>query len=234
MKKKESIDEFVGMRYNMLTIISDLGSLKRDRTVLVKCDCGNIKPVVLLNVRKGLSKSCGCLIKERTKDRNKTHGLTHHPLYSVFNGIKKRCYLHTDKSYKNYGGRGVRICDEWLNDVSSFVSWAISNGWKTGMQIDKDRKAMKLGVEALIYSPEMCSVVTNKENTWSRRSSKMVEYMGEVKCIAEWGDVLNIPIKRLYKRLSQLKMPIEKAFSGIELEHSGRFKIGHKVNSKIL
>lgn len=160
--------------------------------------------------------------------RNKTHGMVYHPLYGIFQKIKKRCYDHRDKSYYRYGGRGVRVCDEWLNDFMSFYNWAIENGWKKGMHIDKDKKSMKMGIKPLMYSPEMCSVVTPKENTRNRVSSKMIEYKGETKCVSEWADVLDIPVQRLYKRLSQLKMPVEKAFSTRRIATG--FKNGHSLN----
>lgn len=85
---------------------------------------------------------------------NKTHGLNDHPLYRKWNGFKTRCYNKNNPKYHRYGGRGVIVCNEWVNNFKAFYDWAILNGWEEGLQIDKDIKAHKLGKEGLIYSPE--------------------------------------------------------------------------------
>jgi hypothetical protein len=148
-----------------------------------------------LNLKKGQSKSCGCI-----KKPHKNHGLKDHPLYWIRAGIIERCYNKNSEPYPAYGGRGVIMCDDWLNSPKSFIEWGIANGWRPGLEIDKDIKAKKMGVEPLLYSPERCMFVTRKENCNSRRSSKYLTYNGETKTAAEWSEIYGISQQVFYKR----------------------------------
>lgn len=87
------------------------------------------------------------------------HGLRSHPLYNVWSGIKDRCYNTNSHDYHNYGGRGVRMCDQWITNFKLFYDWCIKKEWKRGLQIDKD----KIG-NGLLYSPETCCLLSLKEN----------------------------------------------------------------------
>ena len=89
-----------------------------------------------------------------------THRLSKHPLYRVWQDIKRRCYDPNFSPYPYYGGDGVTVCEEWLNHPENFIQWAVSQGWVKGMEIDKDIK--QAGNK--IYSPEMCSIVSHRDN----------------------------------------------------------------------
>lgn len=188
MTMKRAASEFIGKTYNNLTILEDLGNPNgNDRTVLAKCICGSIREYVLLNIKKGQSKSCGCIRKPK-----KNAGLKEHPLYWIRSGMMDRCYNKNSAAYPYYGERGVVVCEEWINQPRAFIEWGISNGWKPGLEIDKDIMAKELGVEPLLYSPERCMFVSEKENSNSRRSNKYLTYNGQTKTIAEWRDVTGI------------------------------------------
>jgi hypothetical protein len=93
------------------------------------------------------------------------HNLYKHPLYGVWEGMKQRCYNTNAKYYENYGGRGIKVCDEWVNDPKSFVEWGLSHGHEKGLQIDrKDNNG--------IYSPENCRFVTHSTNSANQRVKK--------------------------------------------------------------
>lgn len=124
-----------------------------------------------------------------------------HPLYGVWADIKKRCYNTNCRAYKWYGERGVVMCDEWLNNFKSFYDWCILNGWEKGMQIDKDIIPKSLGISAIIYSPEMCTIATRKQNMNSIKTNVYFEYMGDVKSLSEWADLFNIKYKCLWGRI---------------------------------
>lgn len=115
-----------------------------------------------------------------TKSRNiiQRHGLRHHPLYKVWIGIKTRCYNPNSEAYEDYGGRGVQLCPEWLKDFKAFYDWCIANGWRKGLDIDKDIKAKEMGVEPNLYSPERCQFVSRKKNSNTRRNSDYVMLNG--------------------------------------------------------
>lgn len=212
MAKKEDALNFIGKRFGRFTILEDLGC-DVHRMVLCKCDCGNIKRVSLPSLKNGDSKSCGCLHKELKPTFNFKHGLIRHSLYTVWNKMKDRCYKETDRSYKNYGGRGVTICSEWLLDFMSFYNWAIANGWQKGLELDKDiLYAKKHGTKVgMIYSPEYCSFVTQKENAGQKSNSRILYFNGVGKSTTEWCRELNLNVKRVENRL-KLGWSVEDAF----------------------
>jgi len=144
------------------------------------------------------TQSCGCLHRKATSAANSRHGLTGHKLYKVWKSMRGRCYNPKVEQYKDYGGNGVTVCDEWRNDFMSFYIWCKANGWKEGLQLDKDTKGT-----GKIYSPEMCCFVTPKENSNKRRSSRYITYNGESKTISQWADHFKISLKNLYQQMSR-------------------------------
>lgn len=144
------------------------------RTMRCKCKCGVVKTIDWGNLISGRTKSCGCVPK-----RCKIQGLSKHPLYWVWVSMKERCYNKNCHSYDNYGGRGVTICKEWRNNFKSFYNWCIDNGWKKGLQIDKDIKG------SMLYSPDTCCIVTRQENMGYRRNSIRVYINGVLMSIKE-------------------------------------------------
>jgi len=105
-------------------------------------------------------------------------------LANVWMGIDGRCNRPKSRSYKDYGARGIKLCEEWSGRPGQirFVKWALTNGWCPGLVLD--RKNGHLG-----YSPENCRWVTNKQNCWNRiKGNRMITYLGETKCVAEWGE----------------------------------------------
>ena len=121
--------------------------------------------------------------KQRRGQGMRKHGLSRHPLYAVWEDMKSRCYNLNDKRYKDYGGRGVTVCDEWINSPAAFIEWALENGWKTGLQIDKDIKGGN------IYSPENCTIVTNKENMRHTKHNNKLLVKNKYRCLAELEEI---------------------------------------------
>jgi hypothetical protein len=141
------------------------------------------------------------------------HGLSKHPLYRVWIKIKDRLYNPNHEAYNNYGGNGVTMCEEWKNDATKFIKWALDNGWKPGMQIDKDIIPNKLGLPIRIYSPEMCSVVTQKQNNRCTKYCVFIEYKGVKKTLIEWSEELNIDYATLHHRIFDFGYTIDEAFT---------------------
>ena len=140
------------------------------------------------------------------------HGLSKHPLYRVWIKIKDRLYNPNHEAYHIYGGNGVVMCEEWKNNPDKFIGWALSNGWQSGLQVDKDIIPEKLGIEAKLYSPAMCSIVTQKENNRHTKYNRYIEYKGKRQMISEWCHELGIDDTTLYHRLNR-GMSIEEAFT---------------------
>lgn len=175
------------------------------------CVCGKDVYLPANKVNSFHTKSCGCKSKEFISNKNSTHRLSKHPLFKVWANIISRCYAEYSSKYKRYGARGVRMCDLWKNNFIEFYNWALSNGWERGMQIDKDLIPKKLGIPALLYSPETCCIVTNKQNCNERSTNRKIEYNGEVKTISEWADFCGIKQGLMRYRID--KWGIEKAIS---------------------
>lgn len=120
---------------------------------------------------------------------------TRSSLIKIFNHMKERCYDETDRRYADWGGRGIRICQEWLNDREKFIDWAINNGYKTGLSIDRIDNDGD-------YCPENCRWVTLSENNQNRRSCRFYTLNGKTQNLQQWCDEYNISRSMVNKRLA--------------------------------
>lgn len=134
-----AIKNMVGKRCGRLTVISrDLHPHKDTRAYwLCKCDCGNYVITSGVSLRSGKCQSCGCLHDELASKRFRKHGQSNTKLYYVWTAMKERCLNSKSKDYSLYGQRGIKVCQQWKNDYGSFYSWAISNGYREGLSIDR-------------------------------------------------------------------------------------------------
>jgi hypothetical protein len=150
------------------------------RVVEAFCDCGTSGHFLFKRLTAGDTKSCGCLRSDTARDRMTTHGLSRHPLYEVHRSMQKRCYIEESPAYKDYGGRGIEICDEWVDDFVAFYEWAVENGYQSGLSID--RKDNDKG-----YSPDNCHFTNRETQSRNNRRNKMITAFGETKCLFDWG-----------------------------------------------
>lgn len=138
---------------------------------MCRCDCGSLKKVRMSHLRSGDTKSCGCLMRELTGKRFTTHGLSvkngkQTRIHRIWSNMKARCSVLTHQSYKNYGGRGIRVCDEWFNNFMAFYGWAIQNGYSENLTIErKDNDGP--------YSPHNCTWVTKGQNARNQRTTRL-------------------------------------------------------------
>lgn len=166
--------DLTGRRFGRLVVLRELRVNNRRQVVWeCKCDCGNIVEIPsphLLSHHK--TKSCGCLMREKASTLMKTHGKTGERLYVVWSGMKARCENPNHHYYKNYGGRGIKVCDEW-HDYEVFEKWALENGYdkyaKQGIctidRIDNDGN----------YEPSNCRWVDAKIQASNRRPKQILK-----------------------------------------------------------
>lgn len=134
------------------------------------------------------------------------HGLIHHPIYHAWHHMKSRCNCPTNPAYKNYGGRGIKICSEWNDAVVPFYEWSMANGWEPGLTIDR------IDVNGN-YCPENCRWTDYKTQARNKRNNRILVYKGEAKTVAEWCEELNLPRSAVEKRLDKYGYDVEKALS---------------------
>lgn len=160
-----------GKRFGRLTAIKKVGvATNRHNIWECQCDCGNTAFVLSTELINGHTKSCGCLMKETVSRMMSTHGLSDSRLYTVWCGVVARCENPAHKSYKNYGGRGIKICSEWRNDFTAFHDWALANGY------DENAPRGQCTIDRIDvngdYEPNNCRWVTQAEQMKNTRPRK--------------------------------------------------------------
>jgi hypothetical protein len=198
--------DLTGQRFGRLIVISVQTICSPRTTWLVSCDCGVEKIVLAYQLRSGRTKSCGCLRVELSTINNTKHGLKSHPLYQVFQKMKDRCYGVNNPAYKSYGGRGIGICDEWLNSFLSFYTFAINNGWQQGLDIDRENNNGN-------YEPSNCRFVTRRTNCFNKRNNVSIEYNGKFYTTFELEQINGISSNRILRRIRDYGWTVDRAIS---------------------
>lgn len=190
----------IGRKFERLTVIEQDFSKPtgrgHSRHWKCLCDCGNITSVATGDLMSGNTKSCGCYRRDNSRVINTKHGQSKTRLYNVWNTMKSRCNNPKSEKYPMYGGRGIKVCDEWLHDYMAFYDWSMANGYKDGLTIDR----IDVGGN---YEPSNCRWVTTEIQANNTRTNHRVEFNGEVHTIAEWSRITNISKPALYHRVSR-------------------------------
>ena len=152
-----------GNRYGRLLVCECAGKNKRNALMWkCICDCGKETTVRGSDLRNGSQVSCGCYAKEQAVLRMSKHGMSKSSLYALWKNIKTRCYNPNTNCSKYYFEKRIKVCDEWRNNFKSFYDWAINNGWKKELEIDRINSNGD-------YEPNNCRFVTDRVNTLNRQ-----------------------------------------------------------------
>lgn len=193
--------DLTGGKFGKLTVLHRAENNKYGQAMwLCACDCGKETVVKGNSLRTGCVKSCGCLSAEMSSIRNTKHGLSRRNakldrIYSIHSNMLQRCENPKNKSYKNYGGRGIRVCDEW-HDVFAFYKWATESGYQPNLtieRIDNDGN----------YEPNNCRWATIKEQSNNRRNNHFLDFNGETHTISEWSEITDIPREVIDARIGR-------------------------------
>lgn len=193
-------DFYIGQHFGHLTVVDATvkyieTKTNRLKAVMCECDCYNHtrKLVSIYHLASGHTTSCGCV-------RNQTHKLSHTKIYQQYYGMRKRCEYPKNNEYERYGGRGIRVCQEWMDSFESFYDWAIANGYKEGLsveRIDNDGD----------YSPSNCRLIPMSEQQQNKSNSIHLSYKGCCYGLKKWAEVTGIKYTTLLKRYHKCNAP---------------------------
>lgn len=184
-----------GQRFGKLLVIravderSNAGKMK----FLCRCDCGNEKIIVGGSLRSGNTNSCGCWKAKGASERLKKHGFSRHPSYGRYCQMMSRCYNKDHPEYKNYGARGISVCERWRNSVEDFIN-DIGTAPSRSYSIDRIDNNSN-------YSPENFRWATKKEQSVNRRVVTILEHDGVAMCAADWARRLGMEKKAVLDRI---------------------------------
>lgn len=201
----------LGERFGQLTVIKELPYRinkfgKKEYMWLCQCDCGETIEECTHNLRQGCAVRCRQCYLPDFRNANKTHGESHNPLYDVWTAIKQRCYNPNDNNYPNYGGRGIKMCDDWKNNYISFRDWALSNGYDENADHRTKCTIDRIDVNG-DYCPDNCRWTDAKTQMRNRRCTIMCYFNGELIPLVEISERLNISANKAYSRWRKCGKP---------------------------
>lgn len=216
----------IGMRFGRLVVIDrePPKSKKSKGLWICKCDCGNITKVDTHRLKSGNTTSCGCKRTESTKKAMTKHGERQTRLYNVWLNMKQRCSNPKNTEYKNYGERGISVCDEWAQQFECFSKWAYSNGY------DKDAAHGECTLDRIDndgnYEPSNCRWVNLDTQSNNKRTNHILTYNGESHTLSEWSKIVDISYSCLKSRINKLNWSVEKSLTTPPKKNSLKFQKG--------
>lgn len=210
------IDIKIGQIFGRLTV-TDTTNYPEIKCV---CECGAATSPSARNITKGFTQSCGCLHRDQLKNRVTTHGATSAAdengaslTYKRWRSMKARCNLPNSKSYENYGGRGIAVCESWN---SSFEAFMRDMGECPSPNHTLDRKDFNGN-----YSIENCRWATRTEQNRNSSRNRLITLNGETKCASEWAEITGINFRTIMTRANK-GLPAEQIFSKEKLPRKSK------------
>ena len=200
----------VGQKYGRLTVISFDGIYSTNRKYvyykkwLCRCECGNICSVLDSCLKNGHTRSCGCYSRDLTIARSTTHGKNKTRTHRIWNAMKERCSKESQYGYKNYGGRGIKICSRWLNSFENFF---------TDMGECPDGYSLERIDVNGDYCPENCKWIPMRDQSLNTRRTKYIPYKGEMKSVSYVAREIGMPYHTLYGRIFNYGFSVEEAIA---------------------
>lgn len=197
------VKNLAGQNFGRLEVVAYAGTDQRHHAMwLCRCtgtECDGKQVTVRgANLRNGHTTSCGCFNREQSAGAPRTHGLAHHPLYSVWHGMVVRCTNPNSKHYASYGGRGIAVCETWIGAATGLAQFISDMGptYRSGLQLDRRDNDGP-------YSKANCRWVTGKQNARNTRKNRTIEYAGQSRCLSEWSEALGLSRGILRDRLKR-------------------------------
>ena len=193
--KRTNLIDLTGQRFGKLVVLRKADDTEKltgqSSSWVCKCDCGNTTVVRSIFLRNGETKSCGCA-------KSSLNGGSKSPLYSRWRSMIRRCESSKDNGYKDYGGRGISVCNDWHN-FDIFEKWAYENGYSKS-ENTYDCTLDRIDVDGN-YCPENCRWIGMKGQCNNRRSNHYIELNGIIHTLKEWAEIYNIDYRTVKGRL---------------------------------
>lgn len=199
--------DLTGQKFGRLLVVKQIGRDSNQNVVWeCLCDCGNVTSAITTVLKRGTKRSCGCLMRESAKiqlEKNAkriTHGGYKERLYTIYAAMIRRCENPHDNRYDKYGGRGIKVCDEWRNDYSAFRSFALENGY------DPEGKYGQTTIDRIDvngnYCPENCRFVSQTVQQNNKSNNTWMTYNGKTLTMAQWAKELGISVNTIMSRIN--------------------------------
>lgn len=215
LHKEIVVKDLTGQRFGRLTVIERKESYNGKKARwLCKCDCGNYVTVLSTCLISGTTKSCGCLNDEirhlPTAEKKLTHAQgepdSKSRLYKIWAKIKTRTESVGSPDYENYGARGIDMCNEWKNSFQSFKAWALGNGYREDLTIDRIDNDKG-------YSPENCRWADAYTQSNNRRTNHKLTHKGKTQNVSQWAEEMGLKYDTLHNRIKYLGWTVERALT---------------------
>lgn len=184
--------DLTGQKFGRLLVLEQIKNSKRT-SWKCQCSCGNIVPISTNSLRTKGTKSCGCLHNKLLSERNTTHGMAHSPEYRIWSHMIGRCHNSADQAFKNYGGRGITVCNKWRNDFMAFFNYA---GKRPSPKLSIDRIDNNFG-----YKPGNVKWSNRTEQQNNTRVNHLITINGITKNITQWAKFVGIRSRTIHNRL---------------------------------
>jgi hypothetical protein len=185
----------LGLKFNRFTPIEMMPKDSNGhRKWLCECDCGEFKIVESSVLISGSTKSCGCYMKEKLRDRSLIHGMSFSTEYGSWAAMKSRCLNLNDPAYSRYGGRGIKVCSRWQDSFENFLSDMGHKPKNTTIDRYPDNNGN--------YEPANCRWATWKEQNRNRKSNLLILFNGKNQCATAWSEELGIPLHVITTRIN--------------------------------
>lgn len=190
---KHNFKDMTGYVFNDCRVIERAESGNKRAMWLCECFCGNNFIESGSRIREGSRKSCGCLRKKQTIKRNTKHNKSHTRLYHIWCGIKARCNNPNNPYFYRYGGRGIKICDEWNKSFDEFYKWSDKNGYSEKLTIDRIDNDGN-------YEPDNCRWANYSMQGRNKRNNALSEYKGKLRTRAEIAELTGLSYDTIRRR----------------------------------
>lgn len=195
-----------GQVFGRLTVIKRMPNhpITHHTQWLCRCTCSKKVVVLAQSLRRGLSQSCGCWAREKTSARSTTHGMSQSPEYSVWCGMLDRCYNPRNNAFSRYGGRGIDVCEKWLD----FAQFFADMGPRPGPEFTIERLNVNLG-----YFPANTTWADRPTQSRNKRNNIHVTMNGQTKILKDWAKIMGLPYGTVHRRIKHLGWSAQEALT---------------------